>query len=105
MSKELQKWCLEATGNEKYYGLIKDKLYESLRDNYNYNEEADVLDLLKIIEIKCIGSLHKFDLNSDDLERVMKYIRANISKFKLELLQVKMIKIEMPSVNKFKKVR
>jgi hypothetical protein len=103
----LQKGILTVTGgNEKYYELVNQKLFESLQKQYKYDEEGKIEDLIKMVHNKCFGSpLGKLGLDPNILKKVIDYMYEHIGAFRIELLSLKILNIELLDENKFKKIR
>ncbi|WP_340598970.1 hypothetical protein AAB109_29990 (plasmid) [Priestia megaterium] len=101
---EFKKGIISTTNDERYYDLIKSKLTESL--NYlSYNVETEIDSLVRMLDTKCIGSLHEWKLETKKYQLAKKYIDKNIPKFKIELLMEKGVKIEFLDEKKIKKVK
>lgn len=103
----LQKGISTVTGgNEKYYELVSQKLFESLQKQYKYDEEGKIEDLIRMVHNKCLGlSLSKLGLDPDILKKVIDYMYEHIGAFRIELLSLKILNIELLDDNKFKKLR
>jgi hypothetical protein len=72
----LQKGISTVTGgNEKYYELVNQKLFESLQKQYKYGEEGKIEDLIRMVQNKCLGSpLSKLGLYPNILKKVIDYM-------------------------------
>lgn len=103
----LQKGISTVTdGNEKYYKLVSQKLFESLQKQYKYDEEGTIEDLIRMVHNKCLSSAFgKLGLDPDRLKKVIDYMYEHIGAFRIELLSLKILNIELLDDNKFKKLR
>ncbi|MDR4950425.1 hypothetical protein [Neobacillus cucumis] len=102
----LQKGILTVTGgNEKYYEFVIQKLLNSLHQ-YKYDEEGKIEGLIRMVHNKCLGtSLSKLGLDSGTLKKVIDYMNQHLGAFRIELLSLKNVKVELLDDNKFKKIR
>jgi hypothetical protein len=77
-----------------------------LQKQYKYDEEGKIEDLIRMVKNKCLASpLGKLGLDPNIFKKVIDYMYEHQGAFRIELLSLKILKIELLDENKFKKIR